>query len=194
MALAAAARGSDKWPEKPTFCGFPTADQERKKNVLTGETGGGRVIRTVGADLHRGFRLVTAAAGTVDGCKADFEPAPSVYLALTVLPSRYRRNSVAAPGVSQPGTPAWPGSWHGPWPRACSTGRRRCARGRGTRPGEIMHEGGVDRGAEGEVAEVMPAAASGRDLVFDRARLLLGDLGGEQASLGRGGPRRGHPR
>jgi hypothetical protein len=28
----------DKWPEKPTFCGFPTADQERKKNVPTGET------------------------------------------------------------------------------------------------------------------------------------------------------------
>jgi hypothetical protein len=28
MSLAAAARGSDKWPEKPPFCGFPTADQE----------------------------------------------------------------------------------------------------------------------------------------------------------------------
>ena len=42
MGLAAAARGSDKWPEKPTFCGFPTADQERKKNVPTGRLGGGR--------------------------------------------------------------------------------------------------------------------------------------------------------
>src|ERR671919_1594154 len=43
MGLAAAARGSDKWPEKPTFCGFPTADQERKKNVPTGATGGGKL-------------------------------------------------------------------------------------------------------------------------------------------------------
>jgi hypothetical protein len=40
--LAAAARGSDKWPEKPTLCGFPTADQEPKKNVPTGCLGGGR--------------------------------------------------------------------------------------------------------------------------------------------------------
>jgi hypothetical protein len=36
MGLAAAARGSDKWPEKPTFCGFPTAGRERKKNVPMG--------------------------------------------------------------------------------------------------------------------------------------------------------------
>ena len=43
MGLAAAARGSDKWPEKPTFCGFPTADQERKKNVPTGATGGAKL-------------------------------------------------------------------------------------------------------------------------------------------------------
>src|SRR5919106_1838912 len=43
MGLAAAARGSDKWPEKPTFCGFPTAHQERKKTVPNGQTGGGSV-------------------------------------------------------------------------------------------------------------------------------------------------------
>jgi len=42
MGLAAAARGSDKWPEKPTFCGFPTADQKRNKNVPTRCLGGGR--------------------------------------------------------------------------------------------------------------------------------------------------------
>jgi hypothetical protein len=38
--------GSDKWPEKPMFCGFPTADQQRKKNVPTGATGGGKLTRT----------------------------------------------------------------------------------------------------------------------------------------------------
>src|ERR687891_2849087 len=53
MGLAAAARGSDKWPEKPTFCGFPTADQERKKNVPTGATGGGDGIRTHDTAYHR---------------------------------------------------------------------------------------------------------------------------------------------
>jgi hypothetical protein len=37
--------GSDKRPEKPTFCGFPTADQERKKNISTDETGGGKLTR-----------------------------------------------------------------------------------------------------------------------------------------------------
>jgi hypothetical protein len=45
VGLGAAARGSDKWPEKPTFCGFPTEDQERKKNVPTGRVGGGREAR-----------------------------------------------------------------------------------------------------------------------------------------------------
>ena len=29
--LASAARGSDKWPGSPAFCGFSTADQEREK-------------------------------------------------------------------------------------------------------------------------------------------------------------------
>jgi hypothetical protein len=31
MGLAAEARGSDKWPEMPTFCGVRTADQGRKR-------------------------------------------------------------------------------------------------------------------------------------------------------------------
>jgi hypothetical protein len=44
VGLAAAAPGSDKWPEKPTFCGFPTADWERKKNVLNGRLGGGKEL------------------------------------------------------------------------------------------------------------------------------------------------------
>ena len=50
--------------------------------------------------------------------------------------------------------------------------------------GEILHEGGVDRGAvEGEVAEVLgQRQPGGRHLVLDRARLLLGDLGGEQVA------------
>ena len=45
MGFRAGVRGSDKGPEKPTFCGFPTADQERKRNVPTGETGGGKLTR-----------------------------------------------------------------------------------------------------------------------------------------------------
>jgi hypothetical protein len=51
--LAVATRGSDKWPEKPTFCGFPTVDQERKENVPTGRLGGGRGIRTPDTAYHR---------------------------------------------------------------------------------------------------------------------------------------------
>jgi hypothetical protein len=42
MALLAVARGSDEWPQMAAFCGFPTAIQTLKKNVPTGETGGGR--------------------------------------------------------------------------------------------------------------------------------------------------------
>jgi hypothetical protein len=45
VGLAAAARGSDKWPGTPQFCRVPAADRERKKNVPTGETGGGRGTR-----------------------------------------------------------------------------------------------------------------------------------------------------
>jgi hypothetical protein len=45
MGSRAGARGSDKWPEKPTFCGFPTADQERKENVPNEQTGGGKLTR-----------------------------------------------------------------------------------------------------------------------------------------------------
>ena len=50
--------------------------------------------------------------------------------------------------------------------------------------GEIVHQGGVDRGAvEGEVAEVLGQRQPGDGhLVLDRARLLLGDLGGEQVA------------
>ena len=44
MGLSAAARGSDKWPEKPTFCGFPTADQERKKMSRLGRLAEGEEL------------------------------------------------------------------------------------------------------------------------------------------------------
>ena len=40
--------GSDNLPGIAAFCGIPTADYERKKNVPTGETGGASGIRTVG--------------------------------------------------------------------------------------------------------------------------------------------------
>jgi hypothetical protein len=43
MGFGGCPRGSDKWPEKPTFCGFPTADQEPKKNIPNGQTGGGKL-------------------------------------------------------------------------------------------------------------------------------------------------------
>jgi hypothetical protein len=45
MGFGGCPRGSDKWPEKPTFCGFPTADQEPKKNIPNGQTGGGKLTR-----------------------------------------------------------------------------------------------------------------------------------------------------
>jgi hypothetical protein len=41
--------GSDNLPGIAAFCGIPTADHERKKNVPTGETGGASGIRTLGA-------------------------------------------------------------------------------------------------------------------------------------------------
>jgi hypothetical protein len=40
MALSAAARGSDKWPQRSAFCGIPAGAKSRKKNVPDGETGG----------------------------------------------------------------------------------------------------------------------------------------------------------
>jgi hypothetical protein len=40
--------GSDNSPGMAAFCGVPTADQERKKNVPNGRLGGGRGIRTLG--------------------------------------------------------------------------------------------------------------------------------------------------
>ena len=50
--------------------------------------------------------------------------------------------------------------------------------------GEVAHQGLVDRGAvEGEVVDVLGQRQLGDgDLVLDRARLLLGDLGGEQVA------------
>ena len=38
VGLPAAVRGSDKWPEKPTFCGFPTADQSGKRMSRLGRS------------------------------------------------------------------------------------------------------------------------------------------------------------
>jgi hypothetical protein len=40
--------GSDNLPGMAAFCGIPTANQGRKKNVPNGRTGGGRAIRTLG--------------------------------------------------------------------------------------------------------------------------------------------------
>jgi hypothetical protein len=51
--LSAGAGGSDKWPEKPRFCGVPAAPNGRIKNVPNGETGGGEGIRSIGTDLVR---------------------------------------------------------------------------------------------------------------------------------------------
>ena len=50
--------------------------------------------------------------------------------------------------------------------------------------GEVAHQGLVDRRAvEGEVVDVLGQRQLGDgDLVLDRARLLLGDLGGEQVA------------
>jgi hypothetical protein len=42
LGLEAAARGSDKWPEKPAFCAVAADADRRKKNVPTGRFGGGR--------------------------------------------------------------------------------------------------------------------------------------------------------
>jgi hypothetical protein len=48
MGLLAGPSGSDNLAGMPAFCGFPTADQERKKNVPNGQTGGGRGTRNLG--------------------------------------------------------------------------------------------------------------------------------------------------
>jgi hypothetical protein len=42
VGLSGSPGGSDKWPGMAAFCGVPAADQDRKKNVPTGGTGGGR--------------------------------------------------------------------------------------------------------------------------------------------------------
>jgi hypothetical protein len=42
MGPQACPRGSEEWPQKPAFCAIPAGDKRRKKNVPTGETGGGR--------------------------------------------------------------------------------------------------------------------------------------------------------
>jgi hypothetical protein len=43
--LLAGPGGSDNWAGMAAFCGVPAADQERKKNVSSEETGGGRGAR-----------------------------------------------------------------------------------------------------------------------------------------------------
>ena len=50
--------------------------------------------------------------------------------------------------------------------------------------GEVAHQGLVDRRAvEGEVVDILGQGQLGDgDLVLDRARLLLGDLGGQQVA------------
>ena len=50
--------------------------------------------------------------------------------------------------------------------------------------GEVAHQGLVDRDVvEGEVVDILCERQLGDgDLVLDRARLLLGDLGGEQVA------------
>jgi hypothetical protein len=39
----AGTRGSDEWPESPAFCAIPVGGKRRKKNVATGQTGGGKL-------------------------------------------------------------------------------------------------------------------------------------------------------
>jgi hypothetical protein len=46
----ASPHGSDNLPGVAAVCGFPTADQERKKNVPTGRLGGAKAIRTQGSE------------------------------------------------------------------------------------------------------------------------------------------------
>jgi hypothetical protein len=42
IGLPAGPRGSDEWPQMPAVCGVPARPKSAKKNVSTGETGGGR--------------------------------------------------------------------------------------------------------------------------------------------------------
>jgi hypothetical protein len=57
--------GSDIWAEKPALCGFPTADQERKKNVSTEEAGGAKLTRR--KHSFRGFSMGAATRDAVAG-------------------------------------------------------------------------------------------------------------------------------
>jgi hypothetical protein len=57
MALLAVARGSDEWPQMAAFCGFPTADQERKKKSRPARVAEGtRFERAVRQFDHRLIR------------------------------------------------------------------------------------------------------------------------------------------
>jgi hypothetical protein len=47
MGSRASARGSDKRPQRPKFCAIPTGLERQKKNVPTGETGGGKLTRRI---------------------------------------------------------------------------------------------------------------------------------------------------
>ena len=65
VGLAAAARGSDKWPEKPTFCRFPTADQSGKRMSRLGvssrrERNCGRTLFCNRAARVKGSKLALA--------------------------------------------------------------------------------------------------------------------------------------
>jgi len=62
MGLAAAAGGSDKWPEKPTFCGFPTADQEPKRISRLGVLAEGSSLAS--NILFAGLRILPRSASS----------------------------------------------------------------------------------------------------------------------------------
>jgi hypothetical protein len=71
VGLAVAAGGSDNWPEKAAFCGFPTANQEPKKNVPTGRLGGASSQeRTVLPDRQGRYREILRDGEPREGSEA----------------------------------------------------------------------------------------------------------------------------
>jgi hypothetical protein len=57
--------GSDNFPGMAAFCGIPTADQEREKNVPNSETGGGKLTRSKHSFRSASRCLASAEAGLI---------------------------------------------------------------------------------------------------------------------------------
>ena len=105
MGFRAAARGSDKWPEKPTFCGFPTADQERKKNVPNRETGGRRGARPETFSTFEHTRVGNVARVEIRVPVGEARPDPMVLRC--PYPDMLRGNPrCEAPGTTSAALPA----------------------------------------------------------------------------------------